>query len=404
MRKNDAPMLLDATRLIWRRWEGLRATGIDRICLAWLDHYAESSQAVIVQRLGQTILPMETSQALFRLLREPAFPSDHQVGFRAGLAKLALRRGWHLARRLPGRGRLWLNPGHTGLNLPRVHEWVKQADVRPIYLVHDLIPITHPQYCRPGEDARHRSRMHTVLKTASGVVANSEDTLANLDAFARTQNKPLPRAVVAWPGTSELPKLSFTNNHEPSFVVIGTIEGRKNHLLLLKIWRELVRTMGQKAPKLLIVGRRGWQAEEVFDLLDTTDFAGRVVELGALDDVRLGQVLASARALLFPSFAEGFGIPLIEALTMGVPVIASDLPVFAEIGQGIPELVATDDQHRWTCTILDYAEATSPRRVAQLARLSAFQPPDWRSHFSKVDDFLRNFCNINTLTQKKFSP
>lgn len=398
MDDNGAPLLLDTTRLIWRRWEGLRATGIDRICLAWLDHYAARSQAVIVQRLGQTILPAATSQALFRLLKEPTAGRDQKRKFRIALAALALRRGWQMARRLPGRGRPWLNPGHTGLNLPRVGEWVRQADVRPVYLVHDLIPITHPQYCRPGEDMRHRQRMHTVLDTASGVVANSADTLATLEAFARAENKPLPRSTVAWPGTSELPKLSFTHDDEPSFVIIGTIEGRKNHLLLLAIWRELVRTMGQRAPKLLIVGRRGWQAEEVFNLLDTTDFAGKVVELGALDDRRLGEVLASARALLFPSFAEGFGIPLIEALALGVPVIASDLPVFREIGQGIPEFVATDDHHRWTCTILDYAEATSQRRAAQLARLNGFEPPDWRGHFLKVDDFLRSLGNIDALT------
>ncbi len=302
-----------------------------------------------------------------------------------------------MARRLPGRGRLWLNPGHTGLNLPRVGEWVRRVDVRPIYLVHDLIPITHPQFCRPGEDERHRKRMHTVLDTASGVVANSADTLATLDAFARTENKPLPRSVVAWPGTSELPKLHFNHNDEPSFVVIGTIEGRKNHLLLLTIWRDLVRKMGQRAPKLLIIGRRGWQAENVFDLLDTTDFAGKVIELGALDDNRLGQVLAGARALLFPSFAEGFGIPLIEALALGVPVIASDLPVFREIGQGIPELLAPHDQHRWTCTILDYAEAMGQRRSAQLARLSGFVPPDWRSHFLRIDEFLGDTSNVNRL-------
>jgi hypothetical protein len=64
-RDNDAPLLLDATRLVWRRWSGTRATGIDRICLAWMEYYGPRAQAVITHPQGQAIMPMSTSQALF---------------------------------------------------------------------------------------------------------------------------------------------------------------------------------------------------------------------------------------------------------------------------------------------------------------------------------------------------
>ena len=92
--------------------------------------------------------------------------------------------------------------------------------------------------------------------------------------------------------------------------------------------------------------------------------------------------------MLFPSFAEGYGIPLVEALAAGVPVIASDLPVFREIGQGVPELVAPDDDCAWEATIADYARADSLRRRAQLARLIDFDAPDWSDHFATLDRFL----------------
>lgn len=387
--QNDAPLLLDVSRLIWRRWSGTRATGIDRICLAWLKHYASRAQAVVVHRRLTAILPEHTSRALFRLLLRTEDPGSDTLRFRLDLLRLGLRHAAHLRDRLPGRGRVWLNPGHTGLDLAGLSDWCRQRDILPVYLVHDLIPITHPQFCRDGEEQRHRQRMLTILESAQGLVANSHHTLASFMTFAHQEDAKMVPAVVAWPGVSRLPVVASSHgSQEPTFVVLGTIEGRKNHKLLLEVWKDLLvagRASTAPVPKLVIVGRRGWQAEDVFAALDKHDFQGKVEEVGPLDDERLAVVLGSARALLFPSLAEGFGIPLIEALSAGVPVIASDLDVFREIGQGVPELLPASDAEQWRQAILDYARPVSPRRAQQLGRMSGFVPPSWEDHFKAVD-------------------
>jgi glycosyltransferase involved in cell wall biosynthesis len=392
-RDNDAPLLLDASRLVWRRWSGTRATGIDRICLAWMEHYGPRAQAVIVHRQGQAILPFSTSQALFRLLTQPERGRGRAVAFRAALASLAIRRSGHLRDRLDGRGRFWLNPGHTGLDREGLSEWTRRRELRPVHLVHDLIPITHPQFCRQGEAERHARRMATVLESAAGVVANSAHTLATFAEFAAARGRAVPPAAVAWPGTPVLPRVPVPAASEPTFVILGTIEGRKNHALLLALWRRMLAAGGGNfVPRLVIVGRRGWQAEDVFAELEGGAFGDRVSEVGALDDRRLAEALAGAWALLFPSFAEGYGIPLVEALAAGVPVIASDLPVFREIGQGVPELIAPGDAAAWEAAIADYALPDSPRRAAQLARLAQFAAPDWRGHFARVDALLASLA------------
>jgi glycosyltransferase involved in cell wall biosynthesis len=113
-----------------------------------------------------------------------------------------------------------------------------------------------------------------------------------------------------------------------------------------------------------------------------------VVELGPLDDRRLATLLTGARALLFPSFAEGYGIPLLEALAAGVPVLASDLPVFKEIGQGVPELLPPDDLAAWRHAVSDYTRSDSRRRAAQVSRLGAFRVPCWQDHFARIDALL----------------
>lgn len=390
MSENDAPLLLDVSRLIWRRWTDTPPTGIDRICLAWLKHYCTGAQAVIIHRRGEAILPVKTSQALFKLLAQPRRRRGDRAKFRTALVRLAISHASHLRDRLDGDGRIWLNPGHTGLDSQRVSNWVKKRNVRLVPLVHDLIPITHPQFCRPGEDERHRQRMRTVLNLASGIITNSDHTLAVLREFSESEGKSLPPSVVAWPGTPPLATLSERPGIEPTFVVLGTIEGRKNHAFLLSLWRRLLQSRSRnQVPRLVIVGRRGWQSDHVFAQLASGEFGDRVTEAGALDDRDLADVLSQARALLFPSAAEGYGIPLVEALRAGVPVIATDLPVFREIGQGVPELLPLNDLDTWTAAILDYAEEASSRRRAQRSRLKSFRAPDWATHFSRIDQFLR---------------
>jgi glycosyltransferase involved in cell wall biosynthesis len=113
-----------------------------------------------------------------------------------------------------------------------------------------------------------------------------------------------------------------------------------------------------------------------------------VVEIGRCDDLELAGHLAGARALLFPSLAEGYGLPLIEALSSGTPVIASDLPVFREIGQGIPDLLDPIDGPAWERAVMAYAEADSSPRAAQLERMAGYRAPAWENHFSEVDKWL----------------
>jgi glycosyltransferase involved in cell wall biosynthesis len=289
-----------------------------------------------------------------------------------------------------GDGRLYLNIGHTGLDDPGFQKWVGGAGVRPIYLVHDLIPITHPEYCRAGEQARHERRMRTVLETARGVIGNSRATIDELADFSMAEGRRMPPAVAAWLGTPTPPApLPNTGAGRPTFVVLGTIEARKNHLILLQLWKDLIGRLGPKTPRLLIIGQRGWECEEVFTLLDRDEtLRSAVEELGDCSDEAMMGHLANARALLFPSLVEGYGLPLVEALQVGTPVIASDLPVFREIGQGVPDFLLPLDTPGWEDAILSYAEDDSSRRAAQVSRMERFRTPTWEDHFAKIDSWL----------------
>jgi len=318
---------------------------------------------------------------LFDLVRDPP------RRFRTALVSGALKQ---LGRRAcDGRGRLYLNIGHTGLDKDGFSRWVSNSGVRPVYFVHDLIPLTHPEFCRAGEAERHARRMQAVLSTATGVIGNSQATLDDLAGFADEQGLPFPPSVAAWLGTPSMEPMPGQLAERPSFVMLGTIEARKNHLMLLQVWSRLVSQLGDQAPRLLIIGQRGWEAEEVFRILDDDpNLRGHVVELKRCPDKEVASHLTTARALLFPSKAEGYGLPLVEALALGVPVIASDLPAFREIGQGIPLFLDPEDEASWEKAILDFSRPTSAARAGQLHRLSHWRAPTWDDHFRIVEEWL----------------
>jgi glycosyltransferase involved in cell wall biosynthesis len=382
---NERPLLLDVTRLIWRRWVGRLPTGIDRVCLAYLEKYRAQSQAVVQRRGFRHIISEAASDRLFDILAAP------DGSLKTGLVRILGGERLGTFRSLPGRGRTYLNVGHTALQDQGYLAWTQVAGVRPVYMVHDLIPITHPEYCRAGEAQRHAHRMRNMLASAVGIIGNSQATLDILQEFAASESLDMPAEISAPLGTDM--RRSVTSASEspdrPTFIMLGTIEGRKNHLMLLQVWARLVRTFGVNAPRLLVIGQRGWECEQVLDLLDRSEvLRGAVVEVSHCTDAELTDHLVTATALLLPSLAEGYGLPLVEALGAGTPVIASDLPVFREIGQGVPDFLDPLDGPAWERAILTYAAQHSAARQAQMGRLSGYRAPTWNDHFERVDSWL----------------
>jgi len=323
---------------------------------------------------------------MFRWLLEP-WPE-----FRWTAVRMLLKNStWDWLR--PGTGNsILFNTGNLWVNSRFYAAQLRLLGARPVFFVHDLIPVRHPEFFRPGEGADFLSHLHNVLRMSRGIIVNSRDTQAALLAHAREAGLHCPPVAVA-PLAPRLP--SHPNPRprpmtDPYFVILGTIEPRKNHLLLLHLWRELAE-QGLTVPKLVVIGQRGWECDSIVDVLERCQsLTGSVIERNDCGDAELADLLHHAQALLMPTFAEGYGLPVAEALAAGVPVIASDLPVFREVAGGIPEYADPIDGRRWKELILDYARPDSALRAAQMGRLKGFKPMTWERHFEIVDHFLES--------------
>lgn len=380
-------IVLDITRLLSRVLQRRLPTGVDRVGLAYVTHFRNRARALVRFAGRWVVLGQDDSRRVFDALLAPEAEFSWEVGWRIGRAILF---SWGI----PSEA-LLVNTGHSGLDRPDYAERVRRLGLRSFFFLHDLIPITHPEYGRPHEADRHHRRLSAMLSVGQGLGVNSECTLRELSAYATARDVSVPPCVVAPLAPALLPPSSDARPIlEAYFVVLGTIEPRKNHLLLLHLWREFTMQMQESAPRLVVIGQRGWECEQVVDLLERCDGLREVViELPRCSDAELSTWLRHAQALLFPSFVEGFGIPLVEALSVGTPVLASNLEVFREIAGDIPEYLGPLDGAAWRDAILNYAEPDSLRRQAQVARMARFIQPTWEVHFEKVEALLRGISD-----------
>lgn len=377
------PLLLDCTRLVAHRWSGRMPTGIDRVSEAYLAHFGARAQAVVQVRGRARVLNRTQSEALFAMIEGP------RGAFRRRFAGLAAMLGTGRRGLAQAAGAIYLNVSHTDFDLDSHRTWVARARVRPVYLLHDLIPIEHPQFTTPHKTRRHAGRVRRALEAASGIIANSHSTAQALAAFARREGVSPPPILGAPLGIPDLPVAARAVPHRhPTFVCLGTIEHRKNHLLLLDVWQRLIAQLGEAAPRLVLIGRWGIGAEAVRRRYLADPQLQRFVTIDSeCPDEGIVRHLRSASALLAPSRAEGFGLPVVEALALGVPVIASDLPAFREVGGRIPTFLDPAAPEAWLARIREFA-ANGPERQRQLAALRSYRAPDWRDHFAMVEDWL----------------
>jgi glycosyltransferase involved in cell wall biosynthesis len=402
--RTDAPpeIVLDLSRLLSRMLHPT-PTGVDRVEMAYAQHllrlaperlsFAATHPAGLHGRL-----PTAAVRAFLEATAD-RWETEGQVEAGRAAWRRALGAGVRLlpgrpAARPAGRRRVYLHLSARSLErTPLFQAVLRREQARLVAFVHDLIPLDYPEYARPKGPALYRRKIATVTALASGVIVNSWATAMALGPYATAAGRslavhvaPLGADVAHAAGARAAPP----GQARPYFVALGTIEPRKNHLLLLTIWRRLVERLGpDRTPRLVLVGRRGWENENILDLLDRCPaLKGVVEEQARLSDAAMRTVLGGARALLFPSFAEGYGLPLVEALALGVPVLASDLPALREAGGETPDYLDPLDGPAWIRAILDHARPDSPLRARQLESLARWQAPTWDAHVRSALAFI----------------
>src|SRR5690554_19357 len=223
-------------------------------------------------------------------------------------------------------------------------EQLKSKGVYIVSVIYDLIPLTHPQFCDDGLVRVFDHWFDWVTRTADGFIAISRTIIEQVqqEVEARLGRE---AAQQRWFDYFHLgsdldqirseslirPEIERAFAQRPVYLMVSTIEPRKNHVYLLDafdlLWAE------NTDAALCFVGKIGWKNEQLIERIRRHPQLGkRLFMWNDLNDRELEYCYLNARSLLFPSHVEGFGLPLVEAMQRKLPVMASDIPVFREIG------------------------------------------------------------------------
>jgi glycosyltransferase involved in cell wall biosynthesis len=238
-------------------------------------------------------------------------------------------------------GSTWFHPFYAAM-LAQARE---RFGLRVAALFYDAIPLIRPEWCDRNLVARFRHWATTLLPLADIPLTISQATGQDLETFAAREAIILRRKPSAIPvgtgfscslaGSGERIARSDRLPAPGSYVLaVSTIEARKNHALLFRVWRRLLDEMPRAAvPTLVFAGKVGWLVEDLMQQLRNTDrLDGRIVLIDDPHDSELADLYRGCLFTVFPSFYEGWGLPVTESLGFGRPCVISNASALPEAG------------------------------------------------------------------------
>jgi alpha-1,3-rhamnosyl/mannosyltransferase len=237
-----------------------------------------------------------------------------------------------------------------------------------VITVHDLSWIRHPE-AHPKERVRAMNRYFPAgLARANGILTDSifvKKELITLFGVPAEKIKVIPlgveslfRPLSADQTQTVLQRFGLIHGHY--FLAVGTLEPRKNLPVALDAYARLPSTLRQHFP-LVLAGMKGWHSTSLEHRIDTLSRAGEIRLPGYLPRTDLAQLIAGATALVFPSIYEGFGLPPLEAMACGVPVISSNAAAMPEVIGETGILLDPQDVDGMTQAMLWLANTPSDR-------------------------------------------
>jgi glycosyltransferase involved in cell wall biosynthesis len=369
-----------------------RPTGIQRVASGLARELVErfGARCVSVSESGmrEVELPSSSGASVAARLAEPALralskmPRSLQERAR-GVARavLSIR-----ARRVDGvairpvsgswllvLGAPWIAPGMA----EAVRRSKERDGVRVCLLIHDLLPATSQRWFADAQGRAAKDDIDTLIAAADAIFTVSAEVATELETLYGK------RATLLRPAD---PQLNHAHENAPvdlpfaerTILSVGTFHPRKNLAALVRIW-----DAWRDAPTLVLVGRRHPQDGEFFSALAAHPSASERIRLiHTADDSQLADLYRACRFLVMPSLAEGWGLPIREALMAGRPSIATDA-VPAATGSPYATIVPAGDEAALSAAIHEWWESDAPERLSeQIAR--EFAPRSWSDVAAEV--------------------
>ncbi len=302
-----------------------------------------------------------------------------------GLNPIAAREFW---RRIEGGEPLL---GHPDVVLSFSYHAPRLPRTKLVYTVHDLVFWMHPEFSTDATRLLCQRELLQALARAAGFLFVSENTRREFEQILPGWLETSQRPHTLSPGASRFPSTDEPRTWSATapWLVVGSLEPRKNHDCVLGAYEIYLARSSFRRP-LAIAGGAGWKSEKLHARLAALADRGLPVRLlGYVSDGELADLYRTSFALLAPSWHEGFGLPLAEAMAVGLPVLASDRASLPELGGDALDSISPDNPEGFAARMLAL-EADSAgyarRAEASLARGRAFS---WAATAKSVLEFVQ---------------
>jgi glycosyltransferase involved in cell wall biosynthesis len=221
--------------------------------------------------------------------------------------------------------------------------------VKKVVTIHDLSLLLHPETHPDNLVRRARRRLPLMAKASTMIITATESVKREICEHLRVEDGKVavtpyaPRRNFRPLPPEQIVEVRKRLHIAPDFLLfVGTIEPRKNLITLVKAFEEILRTTSWR-PQLVIAGKEGWLSEELFSYIQQSSVTEHIRFVGYVSDPDLRALYSSCRMCVYPSLYEGFGLPPLEAMACGAPVITSRIPSIVEAVGTAASLVSPTD-------------------------------------------------------------
>ncbi|QQR68774.1 MAG: glycosyltransferase family 4 protein [Alphaproteobacteria bacterium] len=283
----------------------------------------------------------------------------------------------------------WILDFGATWNVPRHDDILAQArqkrGLRIACIIYDLIPIEHPDLVSLMFHQWFEDWLYGHAQLVDHMLPISQHTEKAALAYRQARGLPqIPSTVIC--GGSDflpaqdapMPEILAEKLVGPYVISVGTIEARKNQIMLFEVWKRLVARHGDRAPQLVLVGARGWGVDDMFARLESCNWlGGKVVWAQGADDLTLAALYRGCLFSMFPSQAEGWGLPVVEALAMGKLCLASTSTSIPEAGGAFADYFDPDSVTEALALVERYAFDDQARHQRENEISKGFEPRLW---------------------------
>ncbi len=279
-----------------------------------------------------------------------------------------------------------------------VYPRLKRAGAKIVSYVYDIIPVTDPEFCHPNSVNNFLYYIGAVVEHADVILASTRSTLDEIAALQRSLNLPPTPSSATWLGADFVPAGENGSAEKIEdgvrtavaagryILSVGTLQPLKNQSLLLDAFD---RALFAKGLNLVLAGKVGWSVAALEGRIRNHPLLGKQLFFCEQpSDAAIDFLYRNAFCLAFPTRREGFGLPLVEALQRGTPVLASDIPVLREVGGDFCRYFSPDDADSFVSTVVPLIDAEG-EYAGLREKVAGYKPVSWEDVAERMEASLQ---------------